>query len=108
MFKDEKQLLVKQEKRFILFAKNILRNLVIIEFDQRINIMQNKIIKNVITTIKDLIQIKFKKINLSQLLSFISIIKKIEIVANAFLLFALSSLLTKLRIKKIEFFDSKY
>jgi hypothetical protein len=39
MFKDEKQLLVKQEKRSILFAKNILRNLVIIEFDQRINIM---------------------------------------------------------------------
>jgi len=51
---------------------------------------------------------KFAKINLSQLSSSISIIKKIEIVANVFLLFALSFLLTKLRTKEIKFFDSKY
>jgi len=34
MFKNKKQLFVKQEKHSILFAKNTLRNLVIVEFDQ--------------------------------------------------------------------------
>lgn len=66
IFEDEKQSLVKQEKRSILLVEDIVRNLIIVEFDQRISIMQNEITKNVMTTMMNLIRIEFAKIDVSQ------------------------------------------
>lgn len=109
----------RQSKRSILFAKSIVRDLIIAKFDQRINTMQNDIIKNVMIVLTSLIQAKFAKIRVLSLS--ISSIKKFskvsQIDANTSLQFALSSLSTsrtlaknasKLRAKEMKFFDSKY
>lgn len=51
----QSQSLVKQGERSILSAEGTLRGLVIVEFDARINAMQNDITKNVMTAISGLI-----------------------------------------------------
>jgi len=54
-FEGEEQSLVKQGERSILLVEGTLRDLMIAEFDQRLNTMQNDITKNVITTLTNLI-----------------------------------------------------
>ncbi len=81
-----------------MLAKRIVHNIIIVEFNQRISIMQNEITKNVIMAIINLIRTKFAKIDISQLsrqeqlsLSSIPSIKILEEPKTTSLSFALFS-----------------
>ncbi len=94
----------KQAKRSILSAKDTLRDIIIAEFDQRLNIMQNDITKNVITTLTSLIQLEFAKMRLNLLLSAsISTIEELSQASTTSQLFALSSLSTVSSLSTLSF-----